>query len=94
MDYVIDSNHPQNHGKARVFVSMGYTRENWQQLADDLRSQHLVRDAKEVEPTRQGRKFLIEGNLQGTAGSANIRSVWIIRWGEEFPRFVTSYPLD
>jgi hypothetical protein len=91
MSYILTEEHPQNRGKARLFAALGYTRENWQQLADDLRTQHLILDAEEVEPTRHGRKFEIERPLHGPKGVANILSVWIIRWEEDFPRFVTAY---
>lgn len=91
MDYVLDPEHPDNKGKARLFAALGYTRPGWQQLADDLRSQHLILDAEEVESTIHGRKFEIVGPLQGPTGSAIIKSIWIIRRDEDFPRFVTAY---
>jgi hypothetical protein len=91
MDYILNAEHPENGGKARLFAALGYTQENWEQLASDLRTQHLILDAQEVEPTRHGRKFEIVGLLRGPKGFANILSVWIIRWGEDFPRFVTAY---
>jgi hypothetical protein len=91
MEYVIDTGHDQNQGKGRVFQAIGYTRENWDLLERDIRSQHLTQEALEVEPTRHGRKFHIIAPLQGPTGTANILSVWIIRHGEDFPRFVTAH---
>jgi hypothetical protein len=94
MDYLLDEYHEQNSGKARLFYALGYTRERWDVLAEDLRSQHLVLDAVEVKPNPHGRKFEITGPLRGPAGEANIKSIWIIRNEEDFPRFVTAYKED
>ena len=91
MEYVIDIGHEQNRGEGRVFQAIGYTRDDWQRLQQDLGTQHLTQDAIEVEPKRHGRKFHIIASLQGPTGTANILSVWIIRHGEEIPRFVTAH---
>jgi hypothetical protein len=94
MIYVLNPTHPQNNGKARLFAALGYTAENWERLEHDLCTQHLPLDAVEVEPTIHGRKYEITGFMQGPGGSANILSIWIIRWEEDFPRFVTAYKAD
>ena len=92
--YLVDPEHPKNGGKARLFNALGYHQDNWEQLDKDLREQHLVLDAEEVERTIHGRKYAITGILQGPTGNANMLSVWIIRWEEDFPRFVTAYIAD
>ena len=92
-DYLLSFRHPVGRLKARFFASLGYTEDNWERLAADLRSQHLQLDAEETGGSRYGRKFVITGALAGPSGKgATIVSVWVIRTGEERPRFVTAYP--
>jgi len=40
-----------------------------------------------------GARYMIELTLQGPSGSARVRSAWIIRQSEDFPRFVSAYVL-
>jgi hypothetical protein len=32
MDYLLNPEHPENRGKARLFAALGYTLSNWRQL--------------------------------------------------------------
>lgn len=91
--YLLSRSHPVGRFKAAFFHALGYSSENWRQLEADLRSQHLSRDAAREDRTPYGRKYLIRGTLVGPAGSsADLVSVWVLRTGEEIPRFVTAYP--
>lgn len=91
--YLLSRNHPVGRFKAAFFLTLGYSSENWRQLEADLRSQHLSKDATPEEPTPYGRKYAINATLVGPlSGSAEVVSVWVVRTGEEFPRFVTAYP--
>ena len=67
--------------------------EAWRQLEADLRSQHLSRDAALEQQTPYGQKYSIRATLVGPSGSsAEVVSVWVVRTGEELPRFVTAHP--
>jgi hypothetical protein len=93
LDYLLSRAHPVGRFKARFFTSLGYSQEEWGQLEADLRSQHLTQPATLVGTTRHGRKYEIRAILRGPSGHAvAVVSVWIIRAGEEVPRFVTAYP--
>jgi len=47
------------------------------------------------ERTQYGQEYAIRATLVGPSGSsADVTSVWIVRTGEDFPRFVTAYPED
>ena len=90
-DYLLNPDHPENGGKARVFAALGYTAANWEELAEDLRQQHVSLDAEEqLHPFWT--RYIIAGRLQGPKGSANIRSVWQIDSGSQIPRLITAYP--
>jgi len=40
-----------------------------------------------------GRKYEIRAILKGPNGrAAGVVSIWFVRTGEDFPRFVTAYP--
>ena len=92
---MLSPQHPIGRFKAVFFAGLGYTEEDWAKLETDLRSQHLTLDAEERERSTYGRKYMITGRLRGPSGEeANLISVWVIREGEEIPRFVTAYPGD
>ena len=44
-DYLLDLDHDRGASKARVFYALGYRRERWEELEQDLREQHLSQDA-------------------------------------------------
>ncbi len=69
------------------------TPDTWRRLEADLRSQHLPHEATPEASAIYGQKYAIRARLENPAGvSADAVSVWVIRTGEEFPRFVTAYP--
>lgn len=92
-DYLLSHAHSVGRFKARFFTSLGYSQQDWRRLEADLRSQHLSQSATVVATTPYGRKYEIHAMLRGPSGhSAEVVSVWIIRAGEDAPRFVTAYP--
>jgi hypothetical protein len=92
-DYLLSRGHPVGRFKASFFLALGYSVEAWRQLENDLRNQHLSRDATAEPSTDYGRKYAIRATLVGPSGqSADVVSVWVVRTGEDFPRFVTAYP--
>jgi hypothetical protein len=94
-DYLLSFIHPVGRFKAAFFAALGYTENNWRQLEADLRRLVESEDVQENRSFRYGRKFEIRGILNGPNGkSAEVVSVWIIRRGENIPRFVTAYPGD
>jgi hypothetical protein len=91
--YLLSRSHPVGRFKAAFFHALGYSSEEWRHLESDLRSQHLSRDATREDQTPYGRKYVIRDTLVGPSGSAaDVVSVWVLRTGEEIPRFVTAYP--
>ena len=79
--------------QSRVLSGLGYSPEDWRRLEADLPSRHPSKDATPEEGTSYGQKYAIRATLVGPSGqSADVVSVWVVRRGEEFPRFVTAYP--
>ncbi len=91
-EYLLSDTHPIGRYKAAVFRSLGYTSENWETLLEDLRNL-LILNAEKLEASDFGTKYAIRGAIHGPSGrTEDIVSIWIIRTGEDFPRFITAYP--
>jgi hypothetical protein len=90
--YLLSTSHPIGRFKARFFVALGFTSDRWSELDAALRAQHLPRDA-ELGPLEEfGQFYTIRAILKGPVSESPIVSVWLVRTGEDFPRFVTAYP--
>ena len=87
IEYLLNRNHPDAKGKSAFFCSRyGH---DWKRLRGDLFG-HAQGEVADVEETRHGRRYVIEAPLSG----ALVRSVWMIRTGESYPRRVTAYPIE
>jgi hypothetical protein len=92
--YLLSLSHPEGGSKARFFLSKGYSARRPQRLMWDLRRLAQEGRATQVVPSEHGTKYLVEGELEAPrGGSFRLRTLWIVRAGEEHPRFVTAYPV-
>lgn len=92
-DYLLSPTHPVGRFKAPFFAAMGYTQTEWQKLEMDLRAQIEVQEAALSTTSRYGQKYEVRAMLIAPDGrSAVLMTVWIVRTGEQEPRFVTAYP--
>lgn len=92
-DYVLNPFHSEGESKARLLEEMGYEQADWQILENDLRTQHLPVEAVLGKTSIYGIKYEIAVPLIGPNGKKCwIRSIWMIRRGESFARFVTLIP--
>jgi hypothetical protein len=93
-DYLLSETHLVGMGKAKFFRSLGFGETNTSKLEQGLISIAHSEDVKGVVSSTYGTKYIIDGLLQTPTGeSARVRTVWIIDIGQEYPRFVTAYPL-
>jgi len=93
-DYLLSTSHPVGRFKARFFIGLGFRADDWGTCARALRHQHLTRDADVAEPDQYGQRFVVRAILEKPAAGAPVVSVWFVRTGEDFARFVTAYPGD
>ena len=94
-DYLLSPEHPVGRFKAAFFATLGYTPANWSQLAHDLRQLAVWGEALPGPASVYGAKFRVRGILQGPSGRPTVvETVWIVRVGEDRPRFVTAFPGD
>jgi hypothetical protein len=91
-DYLLNPSHPVGGPKAAWFASIGYTKENWTELRDDLLAIVTTCENFVAKASPYGVKYETVGDL-GTEGHrpGTVVAVWIVE--ENFPpRLVTAYP--
>lgn len=93
--YCLDPTHPRGRHKARVFASqLGLTQADAAHLrAALLRAAASADHAVEGLADGFGRRFALDLEVTGPRGSGTVRSGWIVRAGEDFPRFTSCYVL-
>lgn len=93
--YLLSLNHPIGRFKARFFNALGFTADNWQELEQAFRIQHLTQDAQLADADQHGQRYTIRAILIGPNGqAASIVSIWFVGKSGNIPRFVTAYPGD
>ena len=92
-DCALNAQHEIGRFKAAFFSQMGYTADNWRQLDEDIREQHLSQPAKSGSPSLYGQKYTITAPLKGPRGSARqVTTVRIFRPGQDWADLVTILP--
>ena len=90
--YCLNPAHSKGKFKAIVFESvLGVTASHALLLADALAAAAREGDARIKEKSTDAVKYEIECPMTGPAGSAIVRSGWIIEKGTDVPRLVTCY---
>jgi hypothetical protein len=93
-DYCINPDHPTGKHKARVFKSaLGFRTEDAEKLREALLEAVRYVAANPGELDEYGQRYTIDVILLGPEGPATVRSSWIVRAGEDFPRLITCYVL-
>lgn len=97
-DYCLNPEHPEGKHKARVFRDkLGIGRDDAELLRERIFEIILTAEATEQTPSAYGRRFKVDFQVtREEAGSilvslALVRSAWIIRNNEDFPRLVTCF---
>jgi len=93
-EYLLSPEHPVGRYKARFFRGLGYSRDDPERLAADLREilNNEVEGAAEIE---FGTEYVVHGDLVSPNGATTaIVTVWIIVTGAHTPKLVTAYPGD
>jgi hypothetical protein len=92
-NYVLSATHPVGRFKAAFFRQFGYSAENWKVFERSLRDFILEEEAREIEETQYGKKYIVEGLLSSPSGrTLQITTVWVTLRDESVPRFITAYP--
>jgi len=93
-DYCLNPDHPRGRHKARVFVvALGLTLEDAEELRDALLVAATDREAVITGRDEYGQRYALDFEMIRAAGRARVRSNWIVRSGEDFPRLTSCYVL-
>jgi len=91
-DYLLNVDHKRGGTKARLLAQFGYTVDNWEQLAADLRA-NLAAEVDFVKTTLYGVRYEVRMVLQTPAArTLALRTVWQIDDGTDCARLITLYP--
>jgi hypothetical protein len=93
-DYCLSSDHPRGRHKARVFASaLGLTADDAEELREALLSAALSGEADSTEEDEYGKRYVLDFEMKTDAGTVTVRSGWIVRRGEDVPRFTSCFVL-
>lgn len=94
-DYCLASLHPEGRHKARVFLStLGMTAADAESLRNMLLSAAEQSEMAVTSGTDEyGSRYVLDSEIVWGSRHALIRSAWIIKSGEDFPRLTSCYVL-
>lgn len=92
--YCLNAEHSDGQHKAYVFRSaLGIGLEQAEDLRDALLQAVRTYDAVPSKSNQHGQKYIIDFLMTRFEKLAVVRSAWIVRYDENFPRLVTCYIL-
>lgn len=93
--YLLCLTHPVGGPKAKFFLGLGFTKEDWSELASALREHARHHPVAAVVPSKFGAKYILECFIRNPKGKENcIRVVWNDHLDGNPPKFVTAHPFD
>ena len=91
-DYSLNPDHPRGRYKAQVFAAaLGLTADDTDALREKLLDVACDDEASMTETDVYGRRYQLDFDMAWHDKQARIRSAWIIRHDEDFPRLVSCY---
>ncbi len=91
-EYALNPSNADGMHKARVFNSvLGYTRDNYQTLLNQIRSGILSNPAIQGRINQFGTRFTVDIMVHGPKGQALVRTGWIYDPGSQIPRLTTAF---
>lgn len=97
-DYSLNLNHPKGKHKARVFLAaLGLKADDAERLREMIMEAILISEARAQESTPYGQRFVVDFYVTGfdkfVTTTITMRSAWIIRNDEDFPRLTSCFIL-
>jgi hypothetical protein len=91
-DYCLNPEHPRGKHKAQVFsVALGLGADDAEDLRETLLSAAGSEEAVTGEEDEYGKRYMLDFEMRTAVGTATVRSGWIVRHGEDFPRLTSCY---
>ena len=92
--YCLNFDHPQGKHKAHLFsIVLGLTADDAEELQRTLLDVVRTHDTIVAEQDQYGKRYMIDFTMTRATHQARVRSSWIIRQGEDFPRLTSCYVL-
>lgn len=93
VEYLLNIEHERGGSKAALLREFGYSRENWEQLEQDIRKFHLDADVRFVRETLYGTRYEISELMETPTGrTLQVRTIWQVDEGMDYPRLITLFP--
>lgn len=93
-NYSLNPTHSRGKHKARLFVAiLGLTSSDTEVLRGLILDAIRRYDAMPGEVDNYGQRYIVDFPITRNRNTANVRTVWIIRPDETFPRLVSCYVL-
>ena len=90
--YCLSETHVTGKHKALVFKSaLGITAENYLVLKDAIQNAVLMNDAEYGGMNQHGDIYVVDFLMKYYEKRATVRTAWLVRFGESFPRLVSCY---
>jgi hypothetical protein len=94
LEYGLNDEHPPGKYKAHVFAgALGLTTDRAEELREALLHSAQDCDAEATEQDQYGQRYRLDFGMEGITGQVTVRSLWIVRTGEDFPRLVSCFVL-
>lgn len=95
MDYCLSESHPIGKHKAKVFKSaLGFSVEHFQQLKEAILQAILKNEANFTESNQYGELYVVDIEVENPPQKALVRTSWIVRFDEDFPRLTSCYVIN
>jgi hypothetical protein len=62
-EYLLSLSHEDGRSKAKLFMSFGFSRESWEELAEALRNHAMDHEVTNIETSPFGIRYIIEGEM-------------------------------
>ncbi|MEX2162781.1 MAG: DUF6883 domain-containing protein [Sulfuricaulis sp.] len=93
-NYCLNKEHPEGRHKARLFLAaLGLTAAEAEDLKEALLGAARSGNAIPGQSDEHGQRFVVDFAMRRGHQEARIRSAWIIRRGEDFPRVTSCFVL-
>ena len=93
-DYCLNPSHPRGRHKARIFAAtLGLAQADAEFLRQELLRAAREANAIEGDADDYGKRYMVDFELALNDRRAALRSAWIVRRGEEFPRLASCFVL-
>lgn len=93
-DYSLNLAHGRGQHKARVFMAaLGLTADDIEELREAILLAIMQYDAVLGEQDDYGQRYTVNFSLARLGKQATIRTTWIVRCHENFPRLTSCYVL-